>query len=101
MPRACHEQTHETFNGITIDEILKSLSAEDEENLVELYGEFRCEFMDTIISTEKMRAGLEPYVETGGPSKYSPDDHWGTTSEEVSEDSSESLQGEYDSNWVG
>jgi hypothetical protein len=61
------------FENVTMDEALKLLNAEDEKHPVELYGVLRCDLLDVIIPTDRMRAGVTPYVETGGEFMSPPD----------------------------
>lgn len=76
-------------------EFLDFLNVDDEEDRVELYGELRCEFLDTIIPTDRMRAGVAPYVETGGEPKYPPDENWkADDSEEEADDEADEEAGE-------
>jgi hypothetical protein len=70
------ERVVDGFDDVTMFEFLDLLNTDDQEDRVELYGELRCEFLDTIIPTDRMRAGVAPYVETGGEPKYSPDEDW-------------------------
>jgi hypothetical protein len=83
--------------NVTLTEMHKY---ENREDPFELYGDLRCDFLDTIIPTGRMWAGVVPYVETGGESKYSPEkDHsWKSSSNESSdEEDDEDADGESDS----
>jgi hypothetical protein len=76
-------------------EFLVLLNADEEEDRIELYGELSCEFLDTIIPTDRMRAGVAPYVETDGEPKYSPDeDCTADDSEEEADDEADEEGGE-------
>jgi hypothetical protein len=51
--------------------------------------------LDTIIPTDRMRAGVAPYVETDGEPKYSPDEDWtADDSEEEADDEADDEGGE-------
>ena len=71
----------------------ESLHGEDGEP-VDLYGHLRCDFLDTIIPTDRMRAGVVPYAENvvvsdeeaGGQWLSSGDEGWASDSDEDMED---------------
>jgi hypothetical protein len=52
----------EVHDNVILNEVLQALYGEDGEP-VDLYGRFRCDFLDTIIPTDRMRAGVAPYAE--------------------------------------
>lgn len=62
----------EEYEDMTMNELLERLNHKGP-----IVGRLRCDFLDTIIPTDRMRAGVAPYVETGGPSKYSEGEGWG------------------------
>lgn len=80
----------EVYDNVILGEVLESLYGEDGEP-VDLYGHFRCDFLDTIIPTERMLAGVAPYVETDGEPKYSrgADYNWASSSNESSDEEDE------------
>ena len=85
------------LDDLTMFEFLDFLNAQDGEDRVELYGELRCESFDTIIPTDRMRAGVTPYVETGAEPKYSPGEDWlGVSSEEEADEGADEEAGEED-----
>ena len=76
----------EVYDNVILGEVLESLYGEDGEP-VDLYGHFRCDFLDTIIPTDRMWAGVAPYRETDGEPKYSPEtDHYGRSRSNESSD---------------
>ena len=52
----------EVHDNVILNEVLQVFYGEDGEP-VDLYGQFRCDFLDTIIPTDRMRAGVAPYAE--------------------------------------
>jgi hypothetical protein len=70
--------------NVTLTQMYKDLLNEDKEDRLELYGDLRCDFLDTILPTDRMWAGVAPYAETDGKPKYSPEtDHsWASSSDE-------------------
>ena len=80
-------------SNVTLNEVLESLHGEDGEP-VDLYGDLRCSFLDTIIPTDRMRAGVVPYAEdvvvsdeeAGGQWLSSGDEGWASNSDEDMED---------------
>ena len=83
----------EVHDNVILNEVLASLYGENGEPF-ELYGDLRCAFLDVIIPTDKMRAGVAPYagnvvtpdVEAGSQSTSSGDEGWATSSDEEMED---------------
>ena len=68
---------------VTLNQMYKELD-EYKADRFELYGNLRCDFLDTILPTDRMWAGVAPYVETDGEPKYSPetDYSWESSSDE-------------------
>lgn len=83
----------EVHDNVILEEVLESLHAEDGE-LIDLHGNLCCAFLDTIIPTDRMRAGVVPYaenvatpdVEAGGESKDLGDEGRASSSDEEIED---------------
>jgi hypothetical protein len=83
----------EVHDNVILNEVLESLHGEDGEP-VDLYGHLRCDFLDTIIPTDRMRAGVVPYAENvvvsdeeaGGQWLSSGDEGWASDSDEDMED---------------
>lgn len=77
-PDPDYTEPHETYENVTLNWLLKSLNPFNRGPSV-LCGKLRCDLLDTIIPTDRMRAGVAPYVETGGLSKYPEDEGWETS----------------------
>jgi len=91
------EEACDCFDDVTMVEFLELLNAEDEDDPVELHGELCYEFLDTIIPTDRIWAGVAPYVETGAEPRYLPDEDWSKDSEEeVDEEADASAEDEAD-----
>ena len=83
----------EVHDNVILNEVLASLYGEDGEPF-ELYGDLRCAFLDTIIPTDRMRAGVAPYagnvtapdVEASDQSMDKGDEGWASSSDEEMED---------------
>jgi hypothetical protein len=83
------ELTMEFHSNVILNEVLESLHGEDGEP-VDLCGHLRCRFLDTIIPTDRMRAGVVPYAEdvvvsdeeAGGQWLSSGDEGWASNSDE-------------------
>ena len=83
----------EVHDKVILNEVLASLYGEDGEPF-ELYGDLRCAFLDTIIPTDRMRAGVAPYagnvtapdVEASDQSMDKGDEGWASSSDEEMED---------------
>jgi hypothetical protein len=83
-------------SNVTLNQMHKELN-EEKEDCFELHGNLRCEFLDTILPTDRMWAGVTPYVETDGEPRYSPetDYSWELSSdEEDDEDADEDSDSE-------
>jgi hypothetical protein len=83
----------EVHDNVILNDVLESLHGEDGEP-VDLYGHLRCDSLDTIIPTDRMRAGVIPYAENvvvsdeeaGGQWLSSGDEGWASDSDEDMED---------------
>jgi hypothetical protein len=100
-PVGREQSPDDNYEYVTMNEVLKYLNAEDEEHHVELDGELCCEFLDSIIPTDRMRAGAAPCSETGVQSKHSEDDDWESSSDVEADEEADEETGEETGEEIG
>jgi hypothetical protein len=71
----------EVHDNVILNDVLESLHGEDGEP-VDLYGHLRCDSLDTIIPTDRMRAGVVPYAEDVVVPDEEADDQWLSSGDE-------------------